>query len=245
MFIFVDTKLTLVFFLQNLIDRTRIPTDEEIDKVKEAYSALDYNSPEMRALRDHHDEHRVARRKAYAAEFPGLAAEFDRYEHFFPHTIQGDQSFYSFFAFEDEAYRRQDEENRRRISHQRSRHFMYGASMDYYYDICGAGAPFERLYFEARDQLQHATDELARERCDRAYEAELRAEWEDFDCIDGFLDSQEKLRTARYDLARARNQIWSLTDEVRLLKQELVAASAASAAFPNHPPPLLSHTPRV
>jgi hypothetical protein len=188
--------------LQNLVDRTCFPSIEEYEKAKQGYSVLDDNSPEMRALKGHHKEHRDARTIAYSAEFPVLAGDDD-------YCVD------SFFLREDEA-------NRIRISQHRTRHFLYGASMDHHYEICGAGAPFERLFFEAREQLNQATDELARERCDRAYVEELRAEWEDIDCIEGFLDSQAKLRKAREDLDSAHDQIRYLIDEVQRLKQSSV-----------------------
>ena len=73
-----------------------------------------------------------------------------------------------------------------------------------------------------REQLNQATDELARERCDRTYVEGLRAEWEDFDCIEGFLDSQAKLRKAREDLDSAHDRIRYLIDEVQRLKQSSV-----------------------
>ena len=119
-------------------------------------------------------------------------------------------------------FRVQDEENRRRIDEHYSRHLLMGASMDNRYQINGAGAPFERLFFEARDQLQMVTDDLAFERKDRAYERECLDEWEDFNCIDALLDSQEQLTRAREDLKLAQYEIRDLRDEVRRLKKSSV-----------------------
>ena len=188
--------------MQGLVDWTRFPSSAEYEKVKEGYSVLDDNSSEMRALKDHHREHQEARKNAFSAEFPVIYAD-DRY------------CMDTFFESEDEA-------NRRRISQHRTRHFLYGASMDNHYEICGAGAPFERLFFEAREQLVKATEDLAFERRDRLYDDGLRAEWEDFDCIDRLLDARAKLRTVRHDLDMARREIRDLYDEVRQLKQSSI-----------------------
>ena len=97
---------------------------------------------------------------------------------------------------------------------------MEGASWKYEYHIEGAGAPFERLFFQARDALDKVTDELAFERKDRAYEREYRDEWEDFDCINGLLDSQNKLRIAREDLESERYRSRQLRSEVQRLSEE-------------------------
>ncbi len=65
------------------------------------------------------------------------------------------------------------------------------------------------------------TNELAFERKDRAYEREYRDEWEDFDCINGLLDSQNKLRIAREDLESERYQSQQLRSEVQRLSEEV------------------------
>ena len=66
------------------------------------------------------------------------------------------------------------------------------------------------------------TDELAFERKDIAYEREYRDEWEDFDCINGLLDSQNKLCIASEDLETRseRNRSLQLRSEVQLLSEE-------------------------
>ena len=69
------------------------------------------------------------------------------------------------------------------------------------YEIYGAGAPFERLFFEARDQLQKAAHTLAYERAQRAYEKE--DEFEDFNFIYEYLHSRSQIikLESRLDLA--------------------------------------------
>ena len=54
---------------------------------------------------------------------------------------------------------------------------MGGTSFYDDYDIRGAGAPFERLFFQTRDALDKVTEELAYERKDRDYERECHVEW--------------------------------------------------------------------
>ena len=94
----------------------------------------------------------------------------------------------------------QDRENAIRINQQRSRHHMPGA-LHGLYEIYGAGAPFERLFFEARDQLQKAAHALAYERAQRAYEKE--DEFEDFNFIHEYLHSRSQIikLESRLDLA--------------------------------------------
>ncbi len=69
------------------------------------------------------------------------------------------------------------------------------------------------------------TDELAFERKDRAYEQGLRDEWEDFDCINGLLDSQNKLCLAREDLVSELYENWQLNSTVRQLNEEVQCLS--------------------
>ncbi len=45
------------------------------------------------------------------------------------------------------------------IKKQRDAYYVDCALQDYY-SIYGAGAPFERLFFEAREQLRHAVEQL-------------------------------------------------------------------------------------
>jgi hypothetical protein len=61
----------------------------------------------------------------------------------------------------------QDRENAIRINRQLSKYHMPGA-LHGLYEIYGAGAPFERLLFRARDRLQTAAHALAYERAERA-----------------------------------------------------------------------------
>ena len=59
-----------------------------------------------------------------------------------------------------------DRQDAIRIKKLRDSYYVDGALQDYY-NIYGAGAPFERLFFEARRQLQHAIERLGYERAER------------------------------------------------------------------------------
>ena len=191
--------------MQNsLCDRTRFPSDAEYDDLKRGFSVLDDNSPEMRDVKAYYDGQQMARAAAVERD---IARELEREDE--------DREYFVSF------YRDEDRRNQTRIDEQRTRHFMEGASWDNDYNIQGAGAPFERLFFQARDALHKVTDQLAFERKDRAYEREGRDEWEDFDCIDGLLDSQDKLRIAREELASEGYRCWQLESEVRHLNEEV------------------------
>jgi hypothetical protein len=172
--------------------------------LKRGFSVLDDNSPGMRDVKAYYDRQQMARAAAIERD---IARELEREDE--------DQEYFVNF------YRAEDRRNQTRIDEQHTSHFMQGASWDNVYNIQGAGAPFERLFFQARDALHKVTDELAYERKDRAYERECRDEWEDFDCINGLLDSQDKLRIAREDLVSEEYRSWQLESEVRHLNEEV------------------------
>ena len=76
-----------------------------------------------------------------------------------------------------------DRQDAIRIKKLRDSYYVDGALQDYY-NIYGAGAPFERLFFEARRQLQHAIERLGYERAERAYEEEMDPLFEDCNFIE-------------------------------------------------------------
>ena len=153
---------------------TSFPTDAEYEEVKRSCSILNDNSTEIRAVKDY------ANQKRQALERTALARSYEP-------PRDPDEDFYTVF------WSRQDKSTLTDLDRHYSRHALRGASKFDDYQIDGAGAPFERLFFEARDQLEKATNDLAFERKDRAYERGCLDEWEDFNFIDTFLVSQEKL----------------------------------------------------
>ena len=86
--------------------------------------------------------------------------------------------------------------------------------------LATAGIDFEmhQLKFKSEDEV---AEKLAFERKDRAYEKGLLHEWEDFDCIDGLLDAQHKLRLAREDLVSELYENRQLNSTVRELNDEV------------------------
>ena len=139
-------------------------------------------------------------------------------------------------------YKDEDRRNQTRIDEQHTSHFMEGASWNNEYHIPGAGAPFERLFFQARDALNEVAENLAYERKDRDYERACHVEWEDFDCIEALIYTEQDLSQARRELEHTQDEISVLRMEVQELKESLsVCRSSSAAAPPLHPP--LSPTP--
>ena len=182
-------------------DRTRIPSDADCHDLKCCFSVLDDNSSGMRDVKAYYDGQLMVR--AAAIERDIAREPVDEWRTFI------------------NLYKDEDRRNQTRIDEQRTSHFMAGASWDNQYVIQGAGAPFERLFFQARDALHKVTDELAFERKDRAYEKGLLDEWEDFDCIDGLLDAQHKLRLAREDLVSELYENRQLNETIGELNEEV------------------------
>ena len=182
--------------------RTLVPSDAECHDLKRGFSVLDDNSPGMRDVKAYYDEQQMTRAAARERDI-AREREDDDWRYFV------------------NLYRDEDRRNQTRIDEQRTSHFMAGASWDNQYVIQGAGAPFERLFFQARDALHKVTDELAFERKDRAYEKGLLHEWEDFDCIDGLLDAQHKLRLAREDLVSEQYENRQLNETMGELNEEV------------------------
>ena len=79
-----------------------------------------------------------------------------------------------------------DRENASRIDRQRSAYYVGGMLNDVY-RIYGAGAPFERLFFEARQQLDVAIRELAYERKEREFEKASDPRYDDYNFYEGYL----------------------------------------------------------
>ncbi len=90
------------------------------------------------------------------------------------------------------------------------------------YDIIGAGAPFERLFFQARDALDEVAEKLAYERKDRVYEWECHVEWETFDCINALIYTAQDLSFASRELEHTQDEIRALRRKVQELKESLL-----------------------
>ena len=60
----------------------------------------------------------------------------------------------------DEDFEGQDEWNEMRLNSQRTRYSVH-IDREHWYEVDGLGLPFERLYFDTREQLVHATNALA------------------------------------------------------------------------------------
>jgi hypothetical protein len=97
---------------------------------------------------------------------------------------------------------------------------MPGALHGLYSDeIYGAGALFERLFFEARNQLQKATHALAYERAGHAYEKE--DEFEDFDSIHEYVHSRSQIRKLESQLELACFHHGQLKEKVESLQRRV------------------------
>ena len=115
---------------------------------------------------------------------------------------------------EDPYFIDQDRENIIKINKQLSVHHLPGTLFGHY-TIYGQGAPFERLFFQARDQLRQATKIIADECALRAYET--YAEFDDFNFIDGYLQQRWQISRLDEDLSSARFQL----DQLRARAERL------------------------
>jgi hypothetical protein len=61
--------------------------------------------------------------------------------------------------YADEYFEGQDEWNEMRLNSQRTRYSVH-IDREHWYEVDGLGLPFERLYFDTREQLVHATNAL-------------------------------------------------------------------------------------
>ena len=87
---------------------------------------------------------------------------------------------------DDDFFLATDRENASRINKQRSS-YRVGGMLNDVYRIYGAGAPFERLFFEARQQLDVAMRELAYERKEREFEKASDPRYDDYNFFEGYL----------------------------------------------------------
>ena len=127
-----------------------------------------------------------------------------------------------------------DRENASRINRQRSSYHVGGALNDVY-RIYGAGAPFERLFFETRQQLDATIRELAYERKERDFEKALDPRYHDYNFYEGYLsllrdvnDYDDQLCKEKAKRRRDRKE-WEaeclqLDRRVRRLRRELSAS---------------------
>lgn len=86
----------------------------------------------------------------------------------------------------------QDYQNDLELCTQRSRYSVLGADGGVY-EVDGLGLPFERLYFEARQQLQQATNSLVRERVQRQWERDELVV-DDFDFVLAYEKQRDQIR---------------------------------------------------
>jgi hypothetical protein len=98
-----------------------------------------------------------------------------------------------------------DREKIIQINRQINLHHVPGALFTHYV-IYGEGAPFERLFFQARDQLMEAIKLLANERAQRAYEKEFD-EYDDFNFIDRYLELRSENSRLNEKLSQARSHL--------------------------------------
>ena len=85
-----------------------------------------------------------------------------------------------------------DRENASRINRQRSS-YQVGGALNGVYRIYGAGAPFERLFFETRQQLDVTIRELAYERREREFEKASDPRYDDYNFYEGYLSLQHSV----------------------------------------------------
>ena len=104
------------------------------------------------------------------------------------------------------------------IKKQRDAYYVDGA-LEGYYNIYGAGAPFERLFFEAREQLKHAVERLGYERAEREYEKEMDPRFDDFNFIEAYSSSQYELRLTKDKLDCAEEKVYRLQRELDAKRQ--------------------------
>ena len=66
----------------------------------------------------------------------------------------------AWLMYSDADFEGQDEWNEMRLNNQRTRYSVH-INREHWYEVDGLGLPFERLYFDTREQLVHATNALA------------------------------------------------------------------------------------
>ena len=124
-------------------------------------------------------------------------------------------------AFEaDNLVVRTDRENASRINGRRSSYDVGGILNDVYC-IYGAGAPFERLFFEARRQLDDTIRQLGYERKEREFEKASDPRFDDYNFFEGYAGLQAALlgTEGRLDYVNKRRKA-----ELREMWDELFAS---------------------
>ena len=91
---------------------------------------------------------------------------------------------------DDDFFLLTDKENASRINRERSSYNVGGILNDVY-RIYGAGAPFKRLFFETRQQLDVTIRELAYERKEREFEKASDPRCDDYNVFKGYLQLQD------------------------------------------------------
>ncbi len=106
----------------------------------------------------------------------------------------------------DSYFLEEDRQNAIQIKKQRNAYHVDGALQGYYNIYC-AGAPFERLFFEAREQLRNAIELLGYERAGRVYKKKMDQRFDDFNFIEAYSKSLYRLRRSEEELARAEETV--------------------------------------
>jgi hypothetical protein len=150
------------------------PSADDWAQLEQEFPVLDDDvNPALNAIAQGYKKHQPTLEECYEGQYMPLEPV--------PETVQCEDGTW----LED-----QDRENAIRINRQLSKHQMPGA-LHGLYEIYWAGAPFERLFFEARDQQQKAAHALAYERAQRADEKE--DEFDDFNFIHEYLHSRSQI----------------------------------------------------
>ena len=172
------------------------PSEADLDRLEKQFSVCDDSAAAMHAIAERYKEHRPVLEQCYYSQHEPLLSV--------PEPLE----------IEDPYFIDQDRENIIKINKQLSVHHLPGALFGHY-TIYGQGAPFERLFFQARDQLRQATKTIADERALRAYET--YAEFDDFNFIDGYLEQRWQISRLDEDLSSARFQL----DQLRARAERL------------------------
>jgi hypothetical protein len=174
------------------------PTEADLDRLEKQFSVCDDSAPDMQAIADRYNKHMPVLEQCYYSQHEPLLSV--------PEPVD----------IEDPYFIDHDRENIIKINKQLSVHQLPGALFGNY-TIYGEGAPFERLFFQARDQLRQATKTIADERALRAYET--YAEFDDFNFIDGYLEQRWQNSRLDADLSSARFQLGQLRARVKRLER--------------------------
>ena len=137
------------------------------------------------------------------------------YERFLEHSPRIELAYNYYMApetYESEVlaeFYSQDTANAIEINRQYS---LYGPTYPLHHAYCiyGAGAPFERLFFEARKQAENAILELSYERKKREFNAQTDPRFDDFNFIEAYARSQDELRDAREQVCDYDYRLWTL-----------------------------------